>query len=97
MSEDIYKRALMSFGRDAQFVVAIEKCSELIRTLTKALRNGPGYDHDIIHDIAQEVGDVQVMLDQLKVYIDEDGVWDNDAILRTKINNLKKLLLDRGD
>ena len=58
----IFTEAFQTFGKRNQFVVAIEEMSELIKELTKNLRGA-----DNIGSIAEEIADVEIMLDQIKL------------------------------
>ena len=57
-----YKVAIEFYGEDVQLTVAIEELSELIKELCK-------YKRDIsrIDNIAEEMADVKVMLNQLEI------------------------------
>lgn len=52
--------AIRTFGDTNQIVVAIEELSELQKELCKLLRGSGDREH-----IAEEIADVQIMLDQL--------------------------------
>ena len=71
VNKDILKFAIDTYGFDIQRAVAIEEMSELIKELTKDKR-GKG---DINH-IAEEIADVEIMIEQLKIYykISEDKI-----------------------
>lgn len=60
----ILTEAIQTFGTRNQFVVAIEELSELTKELTKNLRgaNNSG-------SIVEEIADVEIMLDQLKIWL----------------------------
>lgn len=58
---DLYAKLIMTFGKEAQIIVAIEELAELQKELTKWLR-----DKGHICNIAEEIADVQIMLEQLK-------------------------------
>ena len=61
MSEkEIFNAAIRVFGRQAQEEVAIEECSELIQAITHKHRGRE-------HNIAEEVADVEIMCEQLKI------------------------------
>lgn len=62
----ILEGAVKTYGAEAQIIIAIEECSELIKALTKFLRAKPGTDvTEIISDIREEMADVGIMLNQL--------------------------------
>lgn len=61
-TSEIYKRLREQNGDTAQLVVAIEELSELIKEITKCLRNKGNIDH-----LAEEVADVEIMVEQVKL------------------------------
>lgn len=60
--DEILKKAVKTFGHTLQIYVATEEMGELIQALSKDLR-GKGNHLNIL----EEVVDVQLMLDQLKI------------------------------
>lgn len=60
--ESIYKKAIAFNGEFMQKVVAIEELSELQKELTKDLRDSENRKH-----IVEEMSDVTIMLEQLKL------------------------------
>ena len=80
----ILKCAIETYGVDAQIDIAIEECSELIKALIKFRRNnGEG---STVVDVCEEVADVQIMLDQLRLIFDKQVIEDMriDKLLRLK-------------
>lgn len=65
------RAALAAFGRDSQMMVAIEEMSELTKELCK---NGRGQENT--NHIAEEIADVQIMLQQLVILFDCKGTVD---------------------
>lgn len=57
---EIFNAAIRVFGGSAQEEVAIEECSELIQAITHKHRGRE-------HNIAEEIADVEIMLEQLKI------------------------------
>lgn len=83
--KELYKKAIETWGRDLQVVVAIEELSELQKELTKALRSGYRTD-----GVAEEIADVKIMLEQLEIIFNiEDYVsfWKD-----LKLSRLEKKL-----
>lgn len=74
------ERALDVWGIDAQFEQATEECAELIVELQGGNAN----------DLVEEIADVQIMLEQLKLVVGEDRV-------STKVNDKMARLRDRLD
>lgn len=61
MSElEILLTAILTYGEKAQEGVAIEECSELIQAISHKHRGRQ-------HNIAEEIADVEIMLEQLKI------------------------------
>lgn len=67
--EKIYMRAVMRYGADAQAVVAIEELSELQKEICKYFRGRDNRDQ-----VAEEIADVSIMLEQLKIIFDNGGL-----------------------
>jgi NTP pyrophosphatase (non-canonical NTP hydrolase) len=57
---ETYMHAIAVFGADMQELVAIEECAELIQAITHKQRGRA-------HNIAEEIADVEIMLEQLKI------------------------------
>lgn len=89
----ILEKAVETFGPEAQVVVAIEECSELIKALTKWLRAGdcsnvmPEQFKAIHTGIKEEMADVSIMLNQLELIF---GDSNEEEI--AKLERLEKLL-----
>lgn len=60
--QDIYKEAILKYGKSLQLIVAIEELSELQKEITKALRGKLNIDH-----LIEEIADAQIMIEQLLV------------------------------
>jgi len=58
--KEIYLKAIKTFGKNKQLVVAMEECSELIKELSKCIR-----DKGNIQNLAEEIADVEIMIGQL--------------------------------
>ena len=58
--KEILISTIRVFGEQAQEEVAIEECSELIQAITHKHRGRE-------HNIAEEIADVEIMLEQLKI------------------------------
>lgn len=63
---DTYAEAVRAYGKQSQLVMAMEEMSELTSELTKELsKNLRGADN--AKALAEEIADVEIMLEQLKV------------------------------
>ena len=83
--EKILKDAILHYGTLSQKIIAIEEMSELIKELTKDLREDTGMD---ISHIAEETADVEIMLEQIKlIYNIQEKVQEHK---QKKIKRLEK-------
>lgn len=62
---DILNKAISTYGHNSQMLMAIEEMSELTKAICKYKRYG-----DNVNDIAEEIADVTIMLEQLKMMFD---------------------------
>ena len=60
--QKIYRAALVAWGADAQTLMVFEEMAELQKELCKAARG-----RDNREQIAEEIADVEIMLEQMKV------------------------------
>ena len=58
--DELYKMAIRKYGAEAQERQAIEECAELIIAISHKQR-------DREHNIEEEIADVEIMLEQLKI------------------------------
>ena len=64
-NETLYNDALKKFGKSRQSIIAMEELSELQKEISKFLRDKGDSDH-----LAEEVADVEIMIEQLKQFYD---------------------------
>ena len=62
---DVFKDAIKEFGDAAQVTMVFEEMAELQKELCKWLRSGKS--PTLLHLIAEEIADVEIMLDQMKL------------------------------
>lgn len=75
--------AIKTFGEDVQIIKAIEEMAELTKALCKLRTNPPGPELRAIRENAiEEIGDVQIMLDQLRLIIDCDTTETEEQKLK---------------
>lgn len=87
---EVYRQAIDTYGVDAQVLMAIEEMSELTKELCKVFRSG-GTTND---KIADEVADVTIMLEQLRIIFElNDAVCEH---MDAKIARLKERLEGRN-
>lgn len=85
--DQVYQKLEEKFGRNHQLDVAIEECAELIKVLSKAVR---GKEDDM--KISEEIADVEVCIDQLKLFYDPTGA--NVALFKSfKIRRLENFFI----
>lgn len=82
----IYQRALYLWGEQAQIRMAIEELGELIVELAKIGRNKNG---STVGEIAEEIVDVEIMMEQLRLIIGNDLV---ESEKRKKLARLEELV-----
>ena len=86
---EVYLKALWHYGLDNQMDVAIEEMSEVIKALTKLKRAkcGDGDFKECVTDLAEEIADATIMLEQLRLFlaINDDVCEAMDA----KVDRLK--------
>lgn len=75
---DLLNQAITKFGATEQENLAIEECSELIQAISHKHRGRE-------HNIAEEIADVEIMLDQLRII--------NDCFY--EVANIKEIKLER--
>ena len=100
--EVIYKRALGTYGDESQMDMAIEECSELIKAICKLrrtafLKQSPDYAAILetrCDDIRDELVDVQIMIDQLKIIFTEER--DFEYVKEIKILRLDARLIEEN-
>ena len=69
----ILKSIIDRYGEDFQVDRCIEECSELIKALLKLRRYGeyiPSQVSSLRKDIIEEIADVNIMIEQLKIIFD---------------------------
>jgi NTP pyrophosphatase (non-canonical NTP hydrolase) len=81
----LMKKALDTLGEEFQIMLLVEECGELLQAIGKVYRN----KHGSIENMQEEIADVQLMLDQVKLIYDEDEI---DRIMDQKLIRLKTRL-----
>ena len=87
INEVYYKKLIEKFGSKNQIIVAIEELSELQKELCKYLR-----DKINIRNISEEMADVEIMLEQLKLIFENEkpvSIEKNYKLARTYERYLK--------
>jgi NTP pyrophosphatase (non-canonical NTP hydrolase) len=87
--EELYKTAIRRYGAETQENQAIEECAELITAINHKHRGRE-------HNIAEEIADVEIMLEQLKII--NDCRETVESIKALKIKRLYQRVFNvRGD
>lgn len=87
----VCKRAVEAYGKEHQLIICMEEMAELTKELTKNLRGRRN-----IQDISEEVADVEIMLEQVKVIFDlkeEVSEAKEAKLLRLQ----KRIIRDTGE
>lgn len=77
--QEIFETAIKVYGVSNQENMAIEECAELIQAINKKHRGRQ-------HNIPEEIADVEIMLEQLK--ITNDCHEEVEAIRKEKVDRL---------
>lgn len=78
----VYEKAIRTFGVRSQLIMAMEEMSELTKEVSKDIRNMGDKEH-----IAEEVADVEIMLEQLKMIYE----------IKEKVEDYKHFKVERLD
>lgn len=87
----VYQRAVEAYGKEHQLIICMEEMAELTKELSKNLRG-----HNNLQEIAEEVADVEIMLEQVKVIFDlkeEVSEAKEAKLLRLQ----KRIIRDTGE
>ncbi len=79
--EEVLKTAIERYGTSAQTDMMIEEMSELTKALLK-WRRSDGTNVQLLKDVCEEMTDVQIMLDQMKMIYGSTDRFENFKITR---------------
>lgn len=82
---EIYSAAIRTFGEENQEGIAQKECAELIQAISKKHRGEK-------HNIPEEIADVEIMLEQLKIINGCRG--EVEEIRKQKTERLYRLVYD---
>lgn len=91
-SEQLYLKALDKWGVGFQCQMAIEEMAELTKALCK--RSRTKNESEVLknfEEIIEEIADVEIMIEQLKLYFDPSKMLVNGQRIK-KLEKLSKLL-----
>lgn len=83
---EVFKKAIETYSEANQLVVLFEEMSELQKEVCKSIRYNK---RQLKPKIAEELADVEIMLEQLKIIFDIDSeveMWRLDKVVRLKEN-----------
>lgn len=86
---DLYRRAAKLWTRKFMSAKTIEECAELTVELSKDINGFEGKPDGII----EELVDVQIMIDQMRIVIDDESKWNRWHAY--KIDRLKTLVVNQ--
>lgn len=84
----ILERAIDTYGMHTQVDMCLEEMAELSKALLKMRRSG-GDIADKLDNIREEIADVQIMIDQMRIIYGADQVY---RIERAKLDRLEQRL-----
>ncbi|ABR48748.1 conserved hypothetical protein [Alkaliphilus metalliredigens QYMF] len=85
---EVYKKALVTWGQEAQITMVFEEMAELQKELCKVLRG-----EKVTGNIAEEIADVEIMLEQMKLLFEIEGLVRDNKIY--KLERLAERLEDQ--
>lgn len=79
--ENIFKKSIIYYGKEAQSRLAMEECAELIQAINKMIRY-PDKMNSKPH-LIEEIADVEIMIFQLKqMYNIDDDIIEDYMLLK---------------
>lgn len=84
---EVYKQMINKYGKKAQMLIAVEEMSELQKEILKFLRGRCNQQN-----IAEEMADVEIMLEQLSIMFDNKK--EVDYFKKNKIERTENLYLN---
>ena len=82
--KEILLNAISTYGQMMQEDVCIEEMSELTKAIIKCRRIGSGRIKENNENVREEIADVQIMLDQMRIIYGDTTDWENLKIKRLK-------------
>lgn len=97
----VLAEAIRVFGVESQLKMMIEEMSELTKAICKLWRTKPGTEavFEAEHDVLEEMADVQIMLNQMKMMFGDTDEIEHKKIerLRSRIEQKEAKDEDRND
>lgn len=89
LKRNTYQAAVDTYGKSSQLIMAMEEMSELIKELSKHFRGESNISH-----ISEEMADVEIMLEQLKIIFQNRA--EIDSIKADKLYRLSERILHKN-
>lgn len=86
----VWRESIRKYGKEAQSIVCMEECSELIQAISKRLRGKP----DATDNLAEEMADVTICLYLLKGMYGITDAQLNEWIARKTARQSKRIQAD---
>lgn len=67
MKKELIKKIIDKYGTQIQSNIAMEECAELIQAISKCLRSKELIPTEVRENLIEEMADVMICLEQLKV------------------------------
>lgn len=90
MDSYVLNHAIERYGKDAQITMLLEEMAELQNAVCKF-----GRGRSTAADIAEEIADVEIMLEQAKIIFECRGL--TESIKHSKVERLRRRLEGRDD
>lgn len=84
--KEILEKAIDTYGMHAQVDMCLEEMAELSKALLK-MRRPDGNIADKLDNIREEIADVQIMIDQMKMIYGEELVEKSERLKLARLEN----------
>lgn len=74
MDQSIILKSIVYYGKEIQSTVCMEKCAELIQTVSKMIRGSGELSDDDYDHLAEEIADVLICVEMLKQIYDIENL-----------------------
>ena len=88
LKRNTYQATVDTYGKSSRLIMAVEEMSELIKELSKHFRGESNISH-----ISEEMADVEIMLEQLKIIFQNRA--EIDSIKADKLYRLSERILHK--
>ena len=92
LEKQIYLDAIEQHGQARQLVKCCEEMAELTQAICKRFDHGPGADDFDTEAVVEELADVEIMLEQLRLILNVDPALE----ARWRERKLRRLMLRLG-